>query len=63
LGALALIFGMALLPEAVRRRGVAGVARLERRTGVVAVLLVALVVYWFVRVLVFRSDFTDTTIG
>ncbi|WP_224369326.1 DUF2752 domain-containing protein [Hyalangium versicolor] len=63
LASLALIFGMALLPESIRQRGVAGVARFERRTGLVALLLLALVAYWLVRMLVFRSAFIHTTIG
>jgi hypothetical protein len=63
LAALVLIIGMALLPEAVRRRGIAGVARFERRTGLTALLLVALMVYWLARLLIFRGAFIDSTIG
>jgi hypothetical protein len=61
--ALALIIGMALLPESLRRPGIAAVARLERRTGLTALLLVALMLYWLTRLLVFRSAFIDATIG
>jgi hypothetical protein len=63
LAALVLLVGMALLPEPVRRRGISGVARFERHTGLTALLLVALMVYWLVRLLVFRSAFIDSTIG
>jgi uncharacterized protein DUF2752 len=63
LAALVLLVGMALLPESVRRRGIAGVARIERHTGLTALLLVALMVYWLVRLLVFRIAFIDSTIG
>ncbi|HEX8818313.1 MAG TPA: DUF2752 domain-containing protein [Archangium sp.] len=63
LAALVLLVGMALLPEALRRRGIAGVARFERHTGLTALLLVALVVYWLVRLLVFRSAFIHSTLG
>jgi hypothetical protein len=63
LGALGLIIGMAFLPEPLRRRGIAAVASFERRTGLTTLLLVALMVYWLVRLLVFRSAFIDSTIG
>jgi hypothetical protein len=61
--ALSLIIGMAVLPESVRRRSIAAVAHFERRTGLTALLLVALLVYWLARLLVFRSAFIDSTIG
>lgn len=63
LAALVLMVGMALLPEDVRRRSLAAVARFERNTGLTALLLVALMVYWLVRLLVFRSAFIHSTIG
>lgn len=63
LAALVLITGMAFLPEAARRRGIDAVARLERRTRVTALLLVALMVYWLVRLLVFRGTFIDSTLS
>lgn len=63
LAALALIIGMAVLPEPLRRRGIATVDHLERRTGLTVLLLGALMVYWLVRLLVFRSAFIHSTIG
>lgn len=63
LAALVLITGMAFLPEAARRRGIDAVARFERRTRVTALLLVALMAYWLVRLLVFRGTFIDSTLG
>ena len=60
LAALVLITGMAFLPEAARRRGIDAVARFERRTRVTALLLVALMAYWLVRLLVFRGTFIDS---
>jgi hypothetical protein len=63
LAVLALITAMAVLPEPLRRRGVAAVARFERRTGLTALVLVALMAYWLARVLVFRSAFIDSIIG
>ncbi|NPC77306.1 DUF2752 domain-containing protein [Pyxidicoccus fallax] len=61
LGGLVLISGMALLPEAARRRGIEAVARFERRTGLTALLLVTLVGYWLTRLLFFRTAFIDST--
>ncbi|WP_205525748.1 DUF2752 domain-containing protein [Pyxidicoccus trucidator] len=61
LAALLLIIGMAFLPEAARRRSIDAVARLERRTRVTALLLVALMAYWLVRLLVFRGTFITST--
>jgi hypothetical protein len=63
LAALVLLVGMALLPEPARRRGIALVARFERLTGLTALLLVALVVYWLARLLVLRSAFIHSTLG
>ncbi|MCP3138646.1 DUF2752 domain-containing protein [Pyxidicoccus xibeiensis] len=63
LAALALIIGMAFLPEAARRRGIDAVARVERRTRVTALLLVALVAYWLIRLLVFRDTFLTSTLS
>jgi hypothetical protein len=63
LAVLVLLVGMALLPEPLRRQGVARVARFERHTGLTALLLVALMVYWLVRLLVFRSAFIHSTLG
>ena len=53
---------MAFLPEAARRRSIDAVARFERRTRVTALLLVALMAYWPVRLLVFRGPFIDSTL-
>ncbi|MFP2908320.1 DUF2752 domain-containing protein [Pyxidicoccus sp. 3LFB2] len=63
LAALVLITGMAFLPEAARRRSIDAVARFERRTRVTALLLVALMAYWLVRLLVFRGTFIDSTLN
>jgi Protein of unknown function (DUF2752) len=47
--ALGLIGTASLLPEALRLSLAGAVERLERRTGLTAVLLVALVLYWIAR--------------
>ena len=61
LAGLVLVTGMALLPEAARRRGISAVARFEQRTGLTALLLLTLVGYWLTRLLFFRSAFIDST--
>ena len=47
--ALPVIGGASLLPEALRLPLIDTVERLERRTGLTALLLVALVLYWIAR--------------
>ncbi|MBZ4418120.1 DUF2752 domain-containing protein [Myxococcus sp. RHSTA-1-4] len=61
LAGLVLVTGMALLPEAARRRGISAVARFEQRTGLTALLLLTLVGYWLTRLIFFRSAFIDST--
>jgi hypothetical protein len=61
LAALVLVTGMALLPEAARRRGISAVTRVEQRTGLTALLLLGLVAYWLTRLVFFRSAFIEST--
>lgn len=55
--ALALIAGGAMLPSAWRNRLVDTIASAERRTGLTAILLVALVIYWLGRLLFLRQEY------
>jgi hypothetical protein len=47
--ALAVIGGASLLPAGLRITLIDGVERIERRTGLTAVVLVGLVLYWIAR--------------
>ncbi|MEA2604809.1 MAG: hypothetical protein QOF89_5801 [Acidobacteriota bacterium] len=47
--ALGMIGGASLLPESLRLPLIDGVERLERRTGLTALVLVGLVLYWIAR--------------
>jgi Protein of unknown function (DUF2752) len=47
--AVAMIGGASLLPEGLRLRLIDGVERLERRSGLTALVLVGLVLYWIAR--------------
>ena len=49
LAAIALIAGASLLPERLRLALVDGVGRLERRTGLCAIVLGGLLLYWIAR--------------
>ena len=49
--ALVIVVGAALLPEGRRLALLAGVERVERRTGVTAVLAAGLVCYWLARLI------------
>lgn len=55
--ALTLIGISTLLPRCPREKVAAWVARLEHRTGLTAILLVGLVVYWLARLLIMREAF------
>jgi hypothetical protein len=48
-GALLVIGAASLLPQSLRRPLIDGAERLERRTGLTALLLVGLVLYWIAR--------------
>jgi hypothetical protein len=49
LAATAVIGGASLLPESLRLALIGGVERLERRTGLTALVLAGLVLYWIAR--------------
>ncbi|HMQ52507.1 MAG TPA: DUF2752 domain-containing protein [Anaerolineae bacterium] len=57
--ALLLIAVGTVLPDQPRRRLIEGVARLEYRTGLTALLLVGLLLYWLVRLTLFTGPFID----
>jgi hypothetical protein len=59
-----LVIGViSLLPSARREQAIAGVKRLETHTGLVAIGLVGLMVYWAVRLLVYREAFIILVVG
>jgi len=55
--ALILMTGVILLPPAQRHRLISYIARIERYTGITAILLLGLVFYWLIRMLFFREAF------
>jgi hypothetical protein len=55
--ALLVVFVTAVLPASPKERFIAILERIERRTAITALLLIALVVYWLVRLLFFREAF------
>lgn len=61
--ALTLIALAAVLPVSPRDRLVSWVAYVEKRTGLTAILLVALVVYWLGRLLILREAYIDLIVG
>ena len=54
---------ISVLPSAWRQQAIAGVNWLETRTGLVAIGLVGLMVYWAVRLLVYREAFILLVVG
>jgi hypothetical protein len=61
--ALILISLAMVLPAPQRQRLVGRVKWLEQRSGVTAILLVALVFYWLIRLLFFRAAFFNLIMG
>lgn len=55
--ALTLIAFAAVLPSVIRDKVAAWIEAAERRTGLTALLLIGLVVYWLARVLIMREAF------
>ncbi len=55
--ALTLIAFAAVLPSVIRDKAAAWIEVAERRTGLTALLLIGLVVYWLARVLIMREAF------
>jgi hypothetical protein len=55
--ALILIAISATLPQSLRETMVSLVKTLEQNTGLTAILLIALVIYWLIRLLFFREAF------
>jgi hypothetical protein len=55
--AFALVGAAALLPGRLRRSLITKVEALERRTGITAILLIAFVIYWLIRLLLFNEAF------
>jgi hypothetical protein len=56
--AFALIGAAALLPGRQKRSLIIKVEFLERRTGVTAILLIAFMIYWLIRLSLFSESFT-----
>ncbi|HXV41713.1 MAG TPA: DUF2752 domain-containing protein [Anaerolineae bacterium] len=61
--ALALIAINTILPAWPKDKIVAWVEGIERRTGLTAILLIGLVVYWLARLLVLRESFINLIAG
>ncbi len=61
--ALSLVAMTAILPRGPRDKLVALVEYLERRTGLTAILLIGLVVYWLARLLFMREAFLKLVAG
>lgn len=61
--ALILIALSVVLPRWLRDKAAAWVAELERRTGLTAILLVGLVVYWLARLLLIGNTFINLING
>lgn len=61
--ALALIAASAVLPSWPRDNIAAWVEGLERRTGLTAILLIGLVIYWLARLLIWREAFINLIAG
>jgi hypothetical protein len=60
---LSLMGAAALLPERPRRPFVEGLITFERRTGIVFILLIALIFYWLARLLFMNSSFVQLIRG
>ncbi len=63
LAALALMAGITLLPSRQRYSVINWIDRVERRTRITAILLIAFVVYWLARLLFFRETFVNSIMG
>ena len=61
--ALTLIAMAAILPVSLRDKMAEWVGELERRTGLTAILLIGLFIYWLVRLLILRQAFVDLIVG
>ncbi len=55
--AAALVGAAALLPDRQKRSLIKKIEVLERRTGITAILLIAFVIYWLIRLLLFHETF------
>lgn len=55
--AAALVAAAALLPDRKKRSLITKVEALERRTGITAILLIAFMIYWLIRLLLFHESF------
>ena len=55
--AAAIVAAAALLPDRQKRSLIIKVEALERRTGITAILLIAFVIYWLIRLLLFSETF------
>ena len=61
--ALTLIAMAAILPVSSRDKMTDWVRKLERRTGLTAIFLIGLFIYWLVRLLILRQAFVDLIVG
>lgn len=61
--ALILIASMVILPTPQRQRIIQHVSAIEQKTGITAFLLIALISYWFIRLLFFREAFFELIMG
>jgi hypothetical protein len=61
--ALALVIWATILPHKQRNWFVGWLEIVERRTGITAILLIGLVLYWLVRLLIFPDAFINLVKG
>jgi hypothetical protein len=60
---LLLMTGVTLLPSAQRQFAINWIDLVERRTGIIAILLISFVLYWLARLVLLREAFIRLIIG